>query len=90
MKGLGSDASQIDQATTTAYVSLVMLMYLDKLLPSLDDMRYKMFAKNNSANEKLPPTTDSFQPHLKRANYQSYIWMHATTQFMDITPVNNG
>ena len=71
-------------------MALVSLMYMGKVNYSLDNVRYELFAKKSKTSEKLPPTMDAFDHHLHRANFQAYIWTHATDQYLDICPINNG
>ena len=53
---------------------------------ALDELRYKLFAEKSLRNEMLPPTTHSFQLHLKRANFQSWIWRSALNPLIDPPP----
>ena len=39
--------------------------------------RLDLFQKGKKSLEMLPPTADSFELHLARANYQAKIWLHA-------------
>ena len=39
-----------------------------------DEVRYWMFCQKQQKTECLPPTSDSLHQHIKRANYQSFIW----------------
>ena len=36
-----------------------------------------MFCHKNQRNESLPPTSDSLEQHLKRADYEAYVWKHS-------------
>jgi hypothetical protein len=38
------------------------------------ETRYWMFCQECQKSESLPPTTDSLHTHIKRSNYQTYIW----------------
>ncbi len=50
---------------------------------NINDVRVDMFTtpmakkKPPPESQYLPPTADALEKHLKRANYQSYIWKHA-------------
>ena len=87
---LGSDATCVSDGTGLAFTSLLSKMYCGNVRESLDVVRYELFSKKNKRNEKLPPTMDAFTLHLKRANFQSYIWLHATTPFLHLNPLGNG
>ena len=43
----------------------------------VNDVRYWMFCQKGKGNENLPPTSDSLQQHIKRGNYQAYVWKKA-------------
>ena len=48
-----------------------------------NERRYWLFCQKGQRNEHLPPTSDSLHFHIKRANYQTYIWRKS------LTPVTN-
>ena len=39
-----------------------------------DDAWHFLFCQKNKTSENLPPTSDSRSHHIKRANFQTYIW----------------
>ena len=39
--------------------------------------RYSIFKKGKFSEELLPPTEDVLLLHIKRSNYQAYIWRHS-------------
>ena len=42
---------------------------------TMDALRYVMFCQQRKRKyEALPPTGDSLRQHMKRANYQTFIW----------------
>jgi hypothetical protein len=43
-------------------------------LKTADETCYWMFCQECQKSESLPPTTDSLHLHIKRSNYQTYIW----------------
>ena len=45
-----------------------------------------MFCQKKQKTERLPPTSDSLLQHIKRTNYQSYIWRCSLTAFQDLSP----
>ena len=51
-------------------------MYNCGHLESLNNARVRLFPKTTKP-EALPPTTDAFELHLKRAHYQALIWKQA-------------
>jgi hypothetical protein len=56
----------------------VCAMYGDKESLSANQTRYNLFCKSqNLQSHQLPPTESALLHHLKRANYQAYIWKHA-------------
>ena len=54
-----------------------------------DDVRYWLFCQKQKQNEGLPPTSDSLLQHIKRANYQAYIWRKALEQQQDLPSPND-
>ena len=57
----------------------------------INALRYKMFSRKNAAGEKLPPTLDAIILHLRRANYQCYIWKAACEPQLNLPePTANG
>ena len=60
-------------------------------ITNINQLRYRMFCQKKVASEKLPPTHDALLNHLKRANYQTYIWKNATTPVLNMpSPIGNG
>ena len=43
----------------------------------IDSLRYELFCKKQMSNSALPPTTDSLNLHITRANYQTRVWKAA-------------
>ena len=53
--------------------------------------RYWVFCQKRQKNDGLPPTTDSLQLHIKRANYQVMVWKRSLQASQQLpTPVGNG
>ena len=46
--------------------------------------------QKNVSSENLPPTHDVLLDHLKRANYQTYIWRNATTHVLNVPSPMDG
>ena len=71
---------------------VVCKLYNEHQCDRVDELRYKMFCKGkNVHSHQLPPTRASLENHLKRANYQAYIWKSALdSQSPEIGPQNQG
>eukprot|EP00794_Sanderia_malayensis_P020891 gene20891-22942_t len=50
----------------------------------VNDVHYQLFKKGKYDEELLRPKNDSLEPHMKRANYQCYIWRHAEQAQMNL------
>ena len=50
------------------------------------ELRYLMFCQKKQKNEILPPTSDCLLQHLKRSNYQAFVWRHALEAMQDLEP----
>jgi hypothetical protein len=46
-------------------------------------VRYLLFKGGKFDEELLPPNEDSLEQHVKRANFQCFIWRRATNSMMD-------
>jgi len=56
-----------------------------------DTARLEVFQKGKKALEMLPPTTDALELHLKRANFQTKVWLQADKTEMELpTPASTG
>ena len=56
-----------------------------------DELRYFLFCQKKQKNELLPPTSDSLLQHLKRVNYQTFVWKQALTAILHLPkPETNG
>ena len=50
-----------------------------------------MFCQKKQKNETLPPTSDSLRQHIRRANYQTYLWRSSLDGMQEIpSPVGHG
>ena len=45
-----------------------------KKIAKTDDARHFLFCQKNKTTDNLPPTSDCLSHHIKRANFQTYIW----------------
>ena len=69
----------------------VCALYNDHLCQSVNELRYKLFCKSKSLqSHQLPPTKEALENHLKRANYQSFIWKHALQTEVNQSPDGQG
>ncbi len=92
--GIQALGSVIDLAddTLSACSSLISACYGSKaaVSPGLVEMRYRLFCRKGFS-DKLPPTPDTFECHVKRANYQTLIWKMALEKEQDVpSPIGNG
>ena len=56
-----------------------------------DELRYLLFCQKKQKNELLPPSSDSLLQHLKRVNYQTFVWRQALTAIQHLPqPESNG
>ena len=83
--------SQLGQITLTEdeikqCVKFVFSLYptTKKTPSSLDELRYLLFCQKRQRSEALPPTSDSFIQHLKRANYQVLVWRKSLVGNQDL------
>ena len=54
-------------------------------------LRFNLFRLGKHSEELLPPTKDSLQKHVLRANYQTALWRRCLKQVQDLPgPVGNG
>ena len=65
-----------------AFILLLGYLHSNKTVQSLDDLRYVLFVKKSLNNEKLTRTSNAFEQPTLRANYQSYIWIHASIIYL--------
>ena len=57
-----------------------------KKTSTADELLYLMFCQKKQKNEMLRPTSDSLLQHLKRSNYQAFVWRHAPEAMQDLGP----
>ena len=51
--------------------------------------RYWLFCQKQKRNEGLPPTADSLLQHLRRANFQAFVWKKSLVPIQDLPPPEN-
>ena len=62
-----------------------------KKTSTADELRYLMFCQKKQKNEMLPPTSDCLLQHLKRSNYQAFVWRHSFEAMQDLeSPEGHG
>ncbi|KAL9958655.1 hypothetical protein ACROYT_G035704 [Oculina patagonica] len=89
-KNLGRDCAVISDETVTVCFNFIGLLY-GEATSNLNHLRYKLFTKKHLDSSKLPPTEDGALYHVKRANYQCFIWKQARERSLSLTsPDGNG
>ena len=69
----------------------VCALYNDPRCNDVNELRYKLFCKSkNLQSHQLPPTKGALTYHLKRANYQAFLWKHALETQTDQAPDGHG
>ena len=78
---LGSQQNLSDDIATQCEAFICDLYPRSRMdLRTVDELRYFLFCQNRKQkNELLPPTSDSLLQHLKRVNYQTFVWRKALT-----------
>ena len=78
---LGSQENLSDDIATQCKAFICDLYARSRMnLHTVDELRYFLFCQNRKQkNELLPPTSDSLLQHLKRVNYQMFVWRKALT-----------
>ena len=57
-----------------------------KRFTSADEARHYLFCQKSKKSEDLPPTSESLEHHLQRANFQVYIWKLALAPMQNLPP----
>ena len=69
----------------------VCALYNDPRCNDVNELRYKLFCKSkNLQSHQLPPTKGALTYHLKRANYQAFLWKHALETQTNQAPDGHG
>ena len=91
IKELGEDIT-VDESTVKQVEKLFCHLYGMPEEDDINKVRYRRFCKKKMPEpHQLPPTKDDLIQHLKRANYQSFVWKRALQVNPDIpSPVRNG
>ena len=83
----------MDSVTARKAEAFICSLYnvSNRIPTSADEARYLLFCQKAQSNLQLPPTSDSLLQHIKRANYQAYVWRKALVPRQDLpTPAGNG
>ena len=81
----------LSEQSITKLEEVVCRLHSDNLCKLVNDLCYKKFCKGkNVQSHQLPPTRFALQYHLKRANYQAFLWKKALQARIDQEPVNHG
>ena len=89
---LGAQPSLSDNIAAKSEAFICDLYPSSRKIPrTADELRYILFCQKKQKNELLPPTSDSLLQHLKRANYQAFVWRKAQTAIQHLPqPESNG
>ena len=69
----------------------VCALYGDRKCLSVSQLRYRLFCESKTLqSHQLPPTTAALANHLKRANYQAFLWKHALEPQVEQAPNGQG
>jgi hypothetical protein len=66
--------------------NFVCFLYSSELGYDIDHVRLQLFSQKTRDVERIPPTRDAFDLHLKRSVFQASIW---STAHMSMMPVHN-
>lgn len=84
--------NQLSETAFSQIERFVILLY-DRTsdITEVDEARKVLFTRKSRSLENIPPTRDALKQHLKRASYQSYLWIHAdVAQQQQFDPANFG
>ncbi|CAG9761624.1 unnamed protein product [Ceutorhynchus assimilis] len=65
----------------------VCLLYRNKVIKNLADLRWYLFSTKNQEGENLPPTVDALNQHILRANYIAAVWRCASESKQNLPEV---
>ncbi|KAL9976836.1 hypothetical protein ACROYT_G014171 [Oculina patagonica] len=81
----------ISGQSITRLQEVVCMLYNDNRCKLVNDLGYKMFCKGkNVQSHQHPPTSAALRYHLKRANYQVFLWKKALQPRIEQEPVSHG
>lgn len=74
LASLGIDEAEPSPAVENELERFVCILYRSSSIKKLKKLRWYLFANKAAASEKLPPTTSSLRPHIRRAQYAAMVW----------------
>lgn len=79
------EEQELNVTTASICKAFVCSLYkTSKKASTVDELRYFMFCQKKQKNEMLPWMSDCLIQHLKRSNYQAFIWRHALEAVQDL------
>ena len=86
MNSFRTDPGRVNEDSVKACVKLISYLYMGKgIYTSKTKMRKDLFKTKQLVSECLPPTESELKEHIKRANYQGYIWQCATKSILELS-----
>ena len=86
--GLLGESLQIEDHLFDIIESFVFLVYGFLNKPNVNDVRYeKCCGEKCPKSSKIPPTKDALHQHVKRVNYQAFLWknmLQAKQQILEV------
>ncbi|KAJ8043013.1 hypothetical protein HOLleu_09926 [Holothuria leucospilota] len=76
MSQLGS-TQNVSDSLMDACEKFVCKLYGSNVITSVNTLRFELFTRTRAKSRMLPPNKDSLTFHVKRANYQAFIWKRA-------------
>ena len=80
---LGNEINASEELKTQLQ-SFVCHLYGYKEYLEINSVRFEIFKSGKYDEELLPPNQDSFDQHIGRANFQCFIWRHATQATLNL------
>ena len=91
MSKLGKIIDITDSVCIDLELFTIRVIYNDQCNLCLNEARAKKWIKLKKKNTLiLPPDIDSFEQHLKRANYVAYTWLNYNNPDPPNSPLNHG
>ena len=81
---LGQNPAIHEPAQKAAESFICSLYTSTKNFSNVDDARYFLFCQRNLKSEDLPPTSECLSHHIKRANFQAFVWNRALVTLQNI------
>ena len=73
-------------------IQFVCSLYQEnKATSNINELQYEIFTKKNVSGNPLPPTLNVLVFHLRRVNYQTFIWKSRSVPVLNLpSPIGNG